>query len=344
MMIGRILVMVSAGVVAALTACWPAFAQTYPDRPIRLIAPFAAGGLADVLARALGDQLTRTLRQPIVIENRAGAGGNTGADAVAKAAPDGYTLLMSSAGILTANPFLYPSMPFDAETAFVPISNVADMSMLIVVHPKVAATTLRELVALAKTQPGKINFGSAGIGTTGHLGLAMFMHAAGVTITHVPYRGAAPAVQDLIAGQIDGVVDNPPTVISHIRGGLLRALAVGCPKCRPQPKAASPITKRRRGSACWRQRAPRPRSSSACTGRSPRPCDRPRWPGASRSPAPASSAIRRPSSPRRSRLSACAGVRSSGRRGSRRSSETITIRTVMAGLVQVCPGHPRLVC
>ena len=203
-----------------------ASAQTYPDRPIRLIAPFPAGGLADVLARAVGDEMSKSLGQPVIVENRAGAGGNTGADAVAKAAPDGYTLLMSSAGILTANPHLYAKMPFDAATAFIPVSNVAQMSMILVVHPKVGAQNLREFVALAKAQPGKINFGSPGIGTTGHLGLAIFMHAAGVQITHVPYRGAAPAVTDLIAGQIDGVVDNPPTVIAHIQAGKLRPLAV----------------------------------------------------------------------------------------------------------------------
>ena len=201
-------------------------AQGYPDRPIRLIAPFPAGGLADVLARAVGDEMSKSLGQPVIVENRAGAGGNTGADAVAKAAPDGYTLLMSSAGILTANQFLYAKMPFDADTAFVPVSNVASMSMLVVVNPKVEAKTLKEFVALAKAQPGKINFGSPGIGTTGHLGLAMLMHAAGVKITHVPYRGAAPAVTDLLAGQIDGVVDNPPTVIAHIQSGKLRPLAV----------------------------------------------------------------------------------------------------------------------
>jgi tripartite-type tricarboxylate transporter receptor subunit TctC len=204
----------------------PAVAQTYPDHPIRLVAPFPAGGLADVLARAVGDEMAKTLGQPVIVENRAGAGGNTGADAVAKSSPDGYTLLMSSAGILTANPFLYAKMPFDAEAAFIPVSNVADMSMLVVVNPKVEAKTLGELVAFAKTNPGKLNFGSPGIGTTGHLGLAMLMHAANIMITHVPYRGAAPAVTDLIAGQIDGVVDNPPTVLPHINGGKLRPLAV----------------------------------------------------------------------------------------------------------------------
>src|SRR6187431_3568525 len=161
-----------------LVVALPAQAQSYPDRPIRLIAPFPAGGLADVLARAVGDEISKSLGQPVIVENRAGAGGNTGADAVAKATPDGYTLLMSSAGILTANPHLYAKMPFDAQTAFIPVSNVADMSMLLVVHPKVEAKTLKDFVALAKANPGKLNFGSPGIGTTGHLGLAMFMHAA----------------------------------------------------------------------------------------------------------------------------------------------------------------------
>src|SRR3569833_1077931 len=136
MLLRRLLLTVLAFGLAA-----PAGAQTYPDRPIRLIAPFPAGGLADVLARAVGDEMAKTLGQPVIVENRAGAGGNTGADAVAKSQPDGFTLLMSSAGILTANPFLYAKMPFAAETAFIPVSNVADMSMLVVVHPKVEANT-----------------------------------------------------------------------------------------------------------------------------------------------------------------------------------------------------------
>jgi tripartite-type tricarboxylate transporter receptor subunit TctC len=211
-----------------LTACADtrAQAQTYPDHVIRLIAPFPAGGLADVLARAVSDEMSRSLGQPVIVENRAGAGGNVGAEYVAKSAPDGYTLMMASAGILTANQFLYAQMPFDPETAFIPVSIVADMPMMVVVNPKVAVQSLADLIALARAAPGKLNFGSPGTGTTGHLGLAMLMHVAGVKITHVPYRGAAPAIQDLLAGQIDGVVDNPPTVISHIQDGRLRPLAV----------------------------------------------------------------------------------------------------------------------
>ncbi|MGH6684552.1 MAG: Bug family tripartite tricarboxylate transporter substrate binding protein, partial [Pseudolabrys sp.] len=220
------------GAMAALAGA-TAQAQNYPDRPIHLIAPFPAGGLADVLARAVADGISKPLGQPVVVENRPGAGGNVGADVVAKSAPDGYTLLMTSAGILTANQFLYAKMPFDAEKAFVPVSNVADMPMMVVVNPKVEAKTLGELVALARANPGKLNFGSPGIGTTGHLGLALLMHAAKIKLTHIPYKGAAPAITDLIGGQIDGVVDNPPTVLPHIAAGRLRALAVAAKERMP---------------------------------------------------------------------------------------------------------------
>jgi tripartite-type tricarboxylate transporter receptor subunit TctC len=203
-----------------------ALAQTYPSRPIRMIAPFPAGGLVDVLARAVGDELAKSLGQPVIIENRPGAGGNIGADIVARAEPDGYTLLMTSPGIQSINEFLYKSMPFDPDKAFVPVSLVADMPMLVVVHPNVGVKTLDALVARARANPGALNFGSAGIGTTGHLGQALLTHVADIKVTHIPYRGAAPSVTDLIGGRIDGVVDNPPTVIEHIRAGTIIALAV----------------------------------------------------------------------------------------------------------------------
>jgi tripartite-type tricarboxylate transporter receptor subunit TctC len=201
-------------------------AQSYPNRPIRMIAPFPAGGLVDVLARAIGEELAKTLGQPIIVENKPGAGGNIGADIVAKAEGDGYTLLMTSPGIQSINQFLYRTMPFDPDKAFTPISLVADMSMLVVVHPKTNVRTLAELLAAARANPGKLTFGSAGVGTTGHLGQALLTHVAKINLTHIPYRGAAPSVTDLIAGQIDGVVDNPPTVMSHIRAGTIVPLAV----------------------------------------------------------------------------------------------------------------------
>jgi tripartite-type tricarboxylate transporter receptor subunit TctC len=221
----RFILIALAAMSVAFTASH-ASAQTYPNRPIRIIAPFPAGGLVDVLARAVGDELSKTLGQPIIVENKPGAGGNIGADLVAKAEPDGYTLLMTSPGIQSINQFLYKSMPFEPDKAFAPISLVADMPMVVVVHPKTNVKTLGELIGAARANPGKLSFGSAGIGTTGHLGQALLTHVAKINLTHIPYRGAAPSVTDLIAGQIDGVVDNPPTVMQHIRAGTITPLAV----------------------------------------------------------------------------------------------------------------------
>lgn len=218
--------LVAASGFLALSIAVPVRADTYPDRPVKIIAPFPAGGLVDVLARALGDEMSKSMHQPVIIENKPGAGGNIGAEIAAKAAPDGYTLLMTSPGIQSINQFLYKSMPFDPERAFVPISMIADMSMVVVVHPKTGIATLKQLVDFAHEHPNKLNFGSAGVGTTGHLGLELLMYAGQMKFTHVPYKGAAPSITDLIAGQIDGVVDNPPTVLAHIQAGSIRALAV----------------------------------------------------------------------------------------------------------------------
>ncbi len=206
----------------ASTAC----AQTWPARPLKIIAPFAAGGLADVLARSVAERLAKSLGQPVVVENRTGAGGNAGADAVARAEADGYTLLMSSAGILTINQFLYAKMPFDAATAFTPVTVVADMPMVLVVRNDVAARDVKEFIALNKSTSGGLFFGSPGNGTTGHLGMELFMHAAGVKLQHVPYKSAAEAVQSTLAGQTQALFDNPPTIMAHIKSGSLRALGV----------------------------------------------------------------------------------------------------------------------
>jgi tripartite-type tricarboxylate transporter receptor subunit TctC len=219
-MLHRILLALVAVVFAAA-----AQAETYPSQPIHMIVPFPAGGVADLTARAAGNEMEKMFGQPVIIENRPGAGGNIGADAVAKSAPDGYTLLMSSSGILTANPHIYSRMLFDAATAFTAVSKVVQMNALVMVHPKVAARSLPELVALARKEPGKLNFGSAGIGTAPHLGIVKLMEAAQIKITHVPYKGAAPAVTDLVAGQIDGMVADTPLVITHIQDGKLRPLA-----------------------------------------------------------------------------------------------------------------------
>ena len=208
--------------------------QTYPARPVRIVAPFAPGGLADVLSRAVGERLQKQLGQPFVVENRPGAGGNIGADLVARAEPDGYTLLMSSAGILTINQFLYTAMPFDPASALTPVSVVADMPMLLVVRRELAARDVREFLALARGTPGGLFYGSPGHGTTGHLGMELFMHATGVKLQHVPYKSAAEAVQAALAGQTQAMFDNPPTVMAQIRAGGLRALGVAARQRIPQ--------------------------------------------------------------------------------------------------------------
>jgi len=223
------------GVLLALgMAASPLRAQTYPAKPVKIVAPFAPGGLVDVLSRAVGERLTRSLGQPFVVENRPGAGGNVGADVVARADPDGYTLLMSSAGILTINQFLYVTMPFDPATAFAPVTVVADMPMLLVVRKDLPARDVREFIELAKQTPGGLFFGSPGNGTTGHLGMELFMHATGLKLQHVPYKSAAEAVQAAIAGQTATMFDNPPTVMAQIKAGGLRALGVAAKERIPQ--------------------------------------------------------------------------------------------------------------
>jgi tripartite-type tricarboxylate transporter receptor subunit TctC len=203
-----------------------ASAQSWPAKPVRIVAPFPAGGVADVLARGLQADLQTALGQAVIIDNKPGAGGNVGAEIVAKAEPDGYTLLLASAGILSINEFLYAKMPFDPAKAFAPITVVGDMPNIVVVHPRTGITTLQGLIDKAKAEPGKLNFGSAGNGTTTHLAMEMLQVAAGIKLAHVPYRGAAPAAQDLVAGQLDGLVDNPPLMLGPIKSGALRALAV----------------------------------------------------------------------------------------------------------------------
>ena len=220
----RVLTGLFAGIAVFVSTA--AMAQTYPNQPIRIIAPFPAGGLVDVLARAVGDEMSKSMGQPVIVENKPGAGGNIGAELVSKAAPDGYTLMMTSPGIQSINQFLYKTMPFDPDKAFTPISLVADMPMLVLVNPKTGIKSLKDLVAAAKANPSKLNFGSAGVGTTGHLGQALLVHVGDIKVTHVPYKGAAPAVNDLLAGHIDGVVDNPPIVMAHIKAGTVTPLAV----------------------------------------------------------------------------------------------------------------------
>jgi tripartite-type tricarboxylate transporter receptor subunit TctC len=220
----KTVLMIATAVVAALAAPLAAAQGTYPTKPVKIVAPFAPGGLADVLARAVGERVQRSLGQPVIVENRPGAGGNVGADAVARAEADGHTLLMSSAGILTINEFLYEKMAFDPRVAFAPVSIVADMPMLLVVRADLPARDAAQFIHLAREKP--LFYGSPGHGTTGHLGMELFMHATGLKLQHVPYKSAAEAVQAALAGQTAAMFDNPPTVMAQIRAGGLRALGV----------------------------------------------------------------------------------------------------------------------
>jgi len=201
-------------------------AQAWPSKPVKIIVPFAAGGATDVVARLLAQKLTDSWGQTVLVENRAGAGGNIGADVVAKSPADGYTLLMTSGSIVTANPYIYKAMPFDAARDLMPITNVATGPQVIVVNPNVPAKDLRELIGLAKASPGKVNFGSAGVGTQTHLAAENFLYSAGVDMTHVPYKGESAAITDLMGGQIQLATPNLGAAINLIKEGKLRGLAV----------------------------------------------------------------------------------------------------------------------
>jgi tripartite-type tricarboxylate transporter receptor subunit TctC len=201
-------------------------APTYPEKPIRIVVPFPVGGVADTFGREISRKLAESWGQPVVIDNRPGAGGNIGADIVAKSAPDGYTLVIGNIGTHAVNVSLLPAMPFDTIKDFTPIIHILDAEGLLVVNPSIAATTVPELIALARAQPGKLSYGSAGVGTTSHLAGEMFKSMAKVDIVHVPYKGNVPAITDLLGGQTAMIFATMPTVLPHVRAEKLRALAV----------------------------------------------------------------------------------------------------------------------
>lgn len=204
-----------------------AIAQTnWPSKPIRLIVPFPPGGPTDIVARPLGQLLSEALRQPVIIDNRGGAGGSIGADAVAKSAPDGYTLLMGTVGTNAINGALYRKLPHDPVRDFTPIALVASAPVAVVVNPAAPIKSIQDLIAQARANPDKLAFGSAGSGTPGHLTGEMFAAATGVKLQHVPYKGSAPAVTDLLGNQIPMMFDPLQSVIPHVRAGKLRALAI----------------------------------------------------------------------------------------------------------------------
>ncbi|TCH98110.1 tripartite tricarboxylate transporter substrate binding protein [Roseococcus sp. SYP-B2431] len=211
---------------APLLAAAPAAAQpAWPTRPVRLVVPFAPGGPSDVCARILADRLNTGWGQPVVIENRPGAGGNIGADAVAKAAPDGHTLLVPASSIIAA-PFLVPTLPFDPMRDLAPVAEVVDYPMVVLAHPSVQASNMQELVALARRSPGEVTYSSAGVGNTSHLAPALFASMAGVEMTHVPYAGAAPSQAAILGGQVSISFNNPLQSVNSIRAGQLKALGV----------------------------------------------------------------------------------------------------------------------
>jgi tripartite-type tricarboxylate transporter receptor subunit TctC len=203
-----------------------AFAQAYPNHTIRLIVPFPAGGTTDILARDVAKKLTDTMGQAVVVDNRPGAGGNIGADLVAKSPPDGYTLLMGTVGTHAINPSLYAKMPYDHIKDFVPVVLVAGVPNVLVVNPSVPINSVADLIKLAKAKPGSINFASSGSGTSIHLSGELFKTMAGVDMTHVPYKGSSPALTDLMGGQVQIMFDNLPSSLALIKAGKLRAVAV----------------------------------------------------------------------------------------------------------------------
>jgi tripartite-type tricarboxylate transporter receptor subunit TctC len=212
---------------ALLTSSAMAQSQTWPAKVVKFVVPFAAGGTTDIVARILGQRLGELWGQTVIVENRAGSGGNIGADAVAKAAADGYTILVASGSILTVNPHLFKdTMPFDAKKDFTPITNIAAGPMLLIVRPGLPAANVKELIALAREKPKTITFGSAGPGSQVHMAGEAFAYSAGIEVIHVPYRGEAAAYNDLLGGQIDFIVGNIAAAASYVKSGKARALAV----------------------------------------------------------------------------------------------------------------------
>ncbi len=207
-----------------------ALAQGYPNKPIRLVVPYAPGGATDIIARAAAAELSKTLGQAVTVDNRPGAGGNLGAELAARAAPDGYTMLMSASSLHGITPFLYSKLTYDPNKDLAPVIVLGAFANVLVVNPEVKANSVKELIELIRAQPGKISYASSGSGSTIHMSGEMFKHMLNLDIAHVPYKGSAPALTDLIGGQVQLMFDNIPSAITQIRGGKLRALATTGPK------------------------------------------------------------------------------------------------------------------
>jgi len=221
----RLLAFVLAALLSCAAAAQPALTQPYPSKPIKVIVPFPVGGIADIYSRLVAARLTDGWGQPVVVDNRTGAGGNIGADLVAKAPPDGYTVGIGSIGTHAVNVTLFSKMPYDAVNDFAPIALLLEAEGLLVVHPSVPAQSVPELIAYARANPAKLSFASAGMGTASHLAGELFKSMAKVDMTHIPYKGNVPAITDLLAGQTSLLFATMPTVLPHAKAGKLRALA-----------------------------------------------------------------------------------------------------------------------
>jgi tripartite-type tricarboxylate transporter receptor subunit TctC len=221
--------LVVASLIAAVVAT-PAPAQDYPTRPVTLIVPYAAGGGNDVMARIVADKMGAALGQPIVVENRGGAGGSIATRAVAHAPTDGYTLGLGGTGTLAIDPSLYPNVGYDPRKDFAPIGLIATSALVVLVNPSVPAKTIPELIALAKQEPGRLTYASAGVGSGIHLGAELFAYMAGIKLTHIPYQGSAPALTDLIGGHVSIYFSSLPPAIGLVQDGKVRALAVTGPE------------------------------------------------------------------------------------------------------------------
>ena len=221
----RKIVILCAGMLLTLAAT-AAQAQAYPARPIRFVVPYAPGGPLDLIARAIGQKLTEATGQAVVVDNKPGAGGNIGADIVAKAAPDGYTIVMGAVATHAINPTLYPKIPYDPVKDFTPVAMVAVVPNVLVVNPALPVKSVKELIDFAKAKPSSLNFASGSTGSTGHLAGELFNALAGVQMVHIPYKGGAPAMADLLAGQVQLMFDNLANALPQVKAGKLRALAV----------------------------------------------------------------------------------------------------------------------
>jgi tripartite-type tricarboxylate transporter receptor subunit TctC len=218
---------------AMIAAATSTFAQDFPNRPITLVVPYAAGGGNDAMARIAGELMSKPLGQQVVIENRGGAGGSIATRAVAKAAPDGYTLVIGGTGTLAINPTLYPNVGYDPRKDFAPVGLIGTSQLVVLVHPSVPAHSIKELIAYAKSNPGKLNYASAGVGSGIHLSTEYFRHEAGIQITHIPYKGSGPALTDLVGGHVSVYFASMPPAIGLVKEGKVRALAVTGPTRSP---------------------------------------------------------------------------------------------------------------